>query len=94
MSVSPTMFNDLITSAATRREGWEAGADAFRRKASEFDEKAKDHDNAARALRTAGDAEGAEKQEEVARRLRDDANTCKTYAGKLQEKANAEATAA
>lgn len=94
MSVSPTMFNELITSAPTRREGWQVGADAFRRKAAEFDENAKDHDNAARALRTAGALADAEVSEETARKLRDDANTCTTYAGKLQEKANAEASPA
>jgi len=90
MAVSPTMYNDLITSAVTRREGWEAAAAAFRRNATELEEKSKDHDAAARALKMAGDLAAAEEREEQARQLRDDANTCTTYAGKYQEKANTE----
>lgn len=90
MAVSATMHNDLITSASSRREGWQNAADAFRRNASELDEKAKEHDAAARALKMAGDLAAAEEREEQARQLRDDANTCSTYASKYQEKANTE----
>ena len=90
MSVSPTMYHDLVTSASTRRQGWQDASDAFRRNSGELDEKAKEHDAAARALKMAGDQKAAEEHEEKARQLRDDAGTCLTYASKYQEKANAE----
>ncbi len=94
MSVSPMKYNDLVTNANTRRQGWQDAADAFRRDADDFDEKAKGHDEAARIFKGAGNLAAAEEREHEARKLRDDANTCRTYASKMQEKANAEASAA
>lgn len=94
MAVSPDMHNDLITSAATRQEGWQAGADAFRRDANRFEQAAKDHDAAAGAFRSTGNITAAERQEDDARRMRADEQTCRVFASKLQEKANTEPSAA
>lgn len=94
MSVSPMKYNDLVTNASSRREGWQEAADAFRRDANEFDEKAKDHDEAARIFKSTGNYAAAEEREEAARQLRDDANSCRTYASKMQERANGEVSAA
>jgi hypothetical protein len=94
MAVSPTKYNDLITTATSRTQGWQAAADAFRRDATELDEKAKEHDNAAAVFEQAGNHAAAEERRDEARQLRDDANTCLTYAGRMQEKANNEVSAA
>lgn len=94
MAISPTKYNDLITNASSRTQGWQAAADAFRRDSAELNEKAKDHDGAADVFDQAGNQAEAEKRRDDARQLRDDANTCLTYAAKMQEKANSEASAA
>lgn len=94
MAVSPTKYNDLITNANTRQQGWQGAADAFRRDSGELDEKAKEHDEAARIFKATGNHAAAEEREDDARKLRDDARTCMTYAAKMQEKANSEASAA
>lgn len=94
MAVETTKYNNLVTNAASRRQGWQDASDAFRRDANELDEKAKEHDAAAQVFRDTGNVAAAEEREEQARQLRDDANTCRTYASKMQEKANAEQPAA
>lgn len=94
MSVSPTKYNDLITNATSRHQGWQAAADAFRRDSAELDEKAKEHDEAARIFRATGNQAAAEEREDEARKLRDDGRTCMTYAARMQEKANEETAAA
>lgn len=94
MAVSPTKYNDLITTAASRQQGWQAGADAFRRDAAELDAKAVEHDEAARIFRSTGNLAAAEEREQQARQLRDDASSCRVFAAKMQEKANAEVPAA
>jgi hypothetical protein len=94
MAVDATKYNDLVTNANSRRQGWQDASDAFRRDANELDEKAKEHDRAAQAFKSTGNLAAAEEREEQARQLRDDANTCRTLASKMQEKANEEAAPA
>jgi hypothetical protein len=94
MAVDVTRYNDLITNAASRQQGWQDAADAFRRDATEFDQKATEHDEAARIFRSTGNLAAAEEREAQARQLRDDASSCRTFASKMQGKANAETSAA
>lgn len=94
MSVSPNKYNDLVTNATSRQQGWQAAADAFRRDSADLDAKAKEHDEAARIFKATGNHAAAEDREDEARKLRDDGRTCMTYAAKMQEKANEETAAA
>lgn len=91
MAISPTKYNDLITNAPSRAEGFRASADAFRRDSASLDGEAKDHEAAAAVFEQAGNYAEAENRREHARKLRDDANTCLTYAAKHQERANSTA---
>lgn len=94
MGVSPTKYNDLITSASSRQEGWQAAADAFRQDSAELTEKAAKHDRAAEVFDKTGNTAAAEERRESARQLRDDANACLVYAGEMQTEARAESTPA
>lgn len=94
MAVDAMKYQDMVTNAVSRTQGWQAAADAFRRDAEELDEKAKEHDRAAELFKHTGNHAAAEDSAEQARKLRDDANSCRTYAAKYQEKANAEPNAA
>jgi hypothetical protein len=89
VTVSPDKYRQLVTSAPSRASGWQAAADAARRDSADFNEEAKQHDEAAAVFRQSGNLPAAEESEEMARKLREDANSCLQYAAQFQEKANA-----